>query len=227
MDALITAFEARGWKVELGVRDDRKCYVTIFDQRLPFGIREMLKKVENLPPKPERLRDGTIYTPWRSKYSDEPSGVLAFVIRYDWGHGVHKSWAETKTRPLEARLSDFIISLVRDAYENLERARRRVESDRLAEEAAERRREEERRREAEAARVRALLQQAEQWETSVRLHSYLIAVRAAAESQVGGLEGDTSLRDWLAWVESYARSIDPLEHPLHDLTKVPGASGQV
>ena len=142
------------------------------------------------------------------------------MIRYDWGHGVHKSWAETKTRPLEERLSDFVISLVKDAYEDLERARRRAESERLAEEAAERRREEERRREAEAARVRALLQQSDLWHKSRRLHDYLRAVRAAVESQPGGLEDDSELSKWLAWAEAYACSIDPLKQPLNNLPTV-------
>jgi len=221
MDALVRAFEVRGWKIALGSRDDRKSYVTIFGQRLPFGIREMLKKVANPPAKPERLYDGRMYTPWRSKYRDERSGVLAFVIRNNWGHGVHKSWAETQTRPLEERLGDFVISLVRDAYEDLERARLRAESERLAEEAAERRREEERRREAEAARVRALLQQSDLWYNSRRLNDYLRAVRTAAESQPGGLEQDSDLSKWLAWAEAYARSTDPLQQPLNSLPTVP------
>jgi hypothetical protein len=224
MNALVRAFEVRGWKIALGSQDDRKSYVTIFGQRLPFGIREMLKKVANPPAKPERLYDGRMYTPWQSKYRDEHSGVLAFVIRNDWGRGVNKSWAETQTRPLEERLGDFVISLVRDAHEDLERARRRAESERLAEEAAERRREEERRREAEAARVRALLQQADSWGTSTRLTDYLMAVRAAAEKQPGGLQPDTELFNWLAWAESYARSINPLQQSFNGLPTVLGSS---
>jgi len=187
----------------------------------------MLKKVANPPAKPERLRDGSMYTPWQSKYNDEYSGRLAFVIRYDWGHGVLKSWAETETRPLEQRLSDFIISLVKAAYEDLEAARLRAERDRLAEEAAARRREEERRREAEAARVRALLRQSERWETSRRLHGYLTAVRAAAESQPRGLQDDPDFCSWLAWAQSYARSIDPLQQPLSSLPTLPDSSHEM
>ena len=227
MDALVRAFEARGWKVGLGSGDDRKSYVTIFGQRVPFGIREMLKKVANPPAKPERLFDGTMYTPYQKEYRDEHSGNLAFVIRYDWGHGVLKSWAETKTRRLEERSSDFVVNLVKAAYEDLEAARRRAERDRQAEEEAERRREEERRREAEAAKVRALLQQAASWDTSRRLHSYLMAARAAAESQPGGLQADTDFSNWLTWAESYARSIDPLQQPLNSLPKALDASHEM
>lgn len=227
MDALVRAFEARGWKVELGSGDDRKSYVTIFGQRVPFGIRETLKKVANPPAKPERLSDGRMYTPWQAQYRDEHSGLLAFVIRHNWGHGVLKSWAERKTRRLEERLSDFIISLVKAAYEELQADRRRAERERQEREAEERWRAEERRREAEAARVRALLQQAESWGTSWRLNGYLMAVRAAAESQPGGLQADTELYAWLTWAESYARSIDPLQQPLSSLPTIPGSSHEM
>lgn len=182
MDALVRAFEARGWNVTLGTGDDRKSYVTIFNQRLPFGIRETLKKVANPPPKPQRLVDGTVYTPWHREYRDEPSGQLAFVMRYSWSHGVDKSWRESKTRRLEERLGDFIISLVSIAHEEAESDKRRAEMERKRLEAEELRRAEERRREAEAACVRALNRQSLRWETSKRLDAYLKAVRATAES---------------------------------------------
>ncbi len=227
MDALVKAFEMRGWKIELSSRNDLKSYVTILDQRIPVGIRETLKKVVA---RPERPFGSRISTPRSSNYHDEYheySGQLAFVIRYDSGYGVLKSWAETNTRRLEDRLSDFIISLVKTAYEDLEAARRRAEWKRQAEEAAERHREEERRREAEAARVQALLQQAANWETSRRLDDYLTAARAAAESQPGGLQSDTELSNWLAWAESYARSLDPLQQPLNRLPTVPGSSDEM
>jgi len=220
MDALVKAFEARGWKVSLGAGDDRKSYVTILGQQLPFGIRETLKKVLNEPPKPQRLSDGTIYTPWQSKYRDEPSGRLALVIRYSWGYGVSKSWVETTTRPLEDRLRDFIISLVRMANEGVERDRRHEGEERARQEAEGRRVAEQRRREAEAARVRALDRQASQWEGSRRLRDYLTAVRAAAESQRGGLHTCSEFTAWLAWAEAHARSIDPLQQPLDSLLTV-------
>ncbi len=228
MDALIRAFEARGWKTELGSRDDRKSYIAILDQRVPFGIRETLKKVVSSPARADRAFGRRINTPRPSTYRDEYheySGQLAFVIRYDWGYGVLKSWAESKTKPLEERLGDFIINLVKAAYEDLEASRRRAERERQAQEAAERRREEERRREAEAERVLALVQQSEMWQTSRRLQSYLRAVRAAAESQPGGLEGDSELGRWLAWAETHARSIDPLQHPPENLPISPDPSG--
>lgn len=230
MDAVVRAFEARGWKVELSSRDDLKSHVTIFGQRVPFGIRETLKKAVTSAPKADRLFGSRTNLPRSSTYHDdyhEYSGLLAFVMRYDGSYGVLKSWGESKTKPLEERVGKFIINLVREAYGDWEAARNRAEWERQAREAEERRREEEHQREAEATRVRALLDQAENWDTSKRLHSYLAAVRAAAESQPDGLQADTDLRNWLTWAESYARSIDPLQQPLNRLPTVPGSSDEM
>ena len=230
MDALIGAFEVRGWKTDLGSRDDRKSYITILDQRVPFGIRETLKKVVSTPARAERPFGSRISTPRPSSYHDEYheySGQLAFVIRHDSGYGVLKSWTETKTRRLEERVSDFIISLVKAACEDLGAARRRAERERQAQEAAEQHRAEERLLEAEAARVRALLRQAVEWETSRRLHEYLAAVRTEAELQPGGLQADADFCSWLTWAESYARSIDPLQRSLSRLPTVPDSSHEM
>jgi hypothetical protein len=52
-------------------------------------------------------------------------------------------------------------------------------------------------------------------------------VRAAAALQPGGLQADTDLCSWLAWAESYARSIDPLLQPLSSLPTVPDSSHEM
>jgi hypothetical protein len=223
MDALIRAFEARGWKVDLSSRDDLKSHVTIFGQRIPFGIRETLKKAVKTAPTPDRLFGSRSNLPRSSTYHDdyhEYSGILAFVMRYEGGYGVSKSWAESKTKPLEERVAEFIINLVKEAYGDWEAARNRAEWDRQAREAEERHREAERRRKANAAKVQALHKQAEMWHTSRVLRDYVNAVRSAAESQPVGLPGDSALSRWLAWAEEHARSIDPLQRSLGDLPTI-------
>ncbi len=225
MDALVRAFETRGWKVELSSRNDLKSHVTILGQRLPFGIRETLKKAVTSPPTADRLFSSRSNLPRSSTYHDdyhEYSGLLAFVMRYAGSYGVLKAWAETKRRRLEERVSDSIISLVKAAYNELESGQRRAEWVRQAAEAAERELEEERRREKEAGKVRALVEQAKLWRTSGQLLDYVRAVRGVAESQ-SALEDESDLGRWLAWAEAYARSIDPLRQKLSNLPTVPAA----
>lgn len=207
MDALLKALEKRGWRISRGSHDDRKTYVTILDQRIPFGIREPLKKVENEPAKPVRLRTGEVYTPYQSRYRDEASGRLALVIRNSWGHGVHRSWDERSGGPLEERLNQFALALATEAFGQLERQRRREEEERRRVEVAQARLAEQRRRELEVARGRALQDQVARWRASRDMSEYLAAVRERAERS-GALEQDGALAEWLCWAEGYARPAD-------------------
>lgn len=223
MDALVKALEARGWPVSLGSGDDHKTYVTIFEQRIAFGIRETLKKVENEPEKPRRLITGEMYTPFYSKYRDEPSGKLALVLRNSWGHGVSKSRVESSSRPLETRLNDFVLTLVWEANEERERHERfRAEELRREEEAARRQAERDRlaaleaRRAAEAARHGVLEQQASSWVRSREIRDYLAAVRAKLVEHPP-VENEREIADWLEWAEAHASELDPLNRSVPEL----------
>lgn len=209
-DALVKGCERRGWKVTLGAGDDRKSYVTIFEQKVPFGIRETLKKVENEKPKPQRLSSGEWYQPYCSKHRDEPSGKLAFVIRNSWGHGVQKNWVETESRPLEERLNDFAFTLAAYAYDEQQRHLRFLEEERLRRAAEERRIEEQKRREREAAKQKELEQEAVNWDKSCKIKAYLAAVRETAARRFGQIDPQSELAQWLTWADAYANAIDPL-----------------
>lgn len=234
MDALVKALELRGWKVEKGTGDDRKSYVTIFDQRIAFGIRETIKKVENPPEKPRRSSTGEMYTPYYSKHRDEPSGKLALVLRHSWGHGVSKSRVESASNPAEERLNDFVMLLVREADEDLQR-HKRWEAERLreAEIAARRQAEKDRlarieaRRAAERARLRVLEGQAVKWRASQDLALYVAAIRAQLPEQPSESAGDQSAESWLAWADAHARALDPLNRPLADLIAECGLPSEI
>lgn len=112
-DALLKAFDKRGWKVTLGSKEkdrayDHKSYVTVLNRQLPFGIRERIKKVENPPAKPVRLLSGGMYTPLQSKYRDVASGRLSLVIRSRWGNAVETSLDDTPKHRVEDRLNEFV-----------------------------------------------------------------------------------------------------------------------
>lgn len=228
MDALVKALEARGWPVSLGSGDDRKTYVTIFEQKVPFGIRETLVKVENEPEKPRRLITGEMYTPFYSKYRDESSGKLALVLRNSWGHGVSKSRVESASKPLEGRLNDFVLTLVWEANEERERHERfRAEELRREEEAARRRAERDRlaalevRRAAEAARHRVLEQQAADWALSREIRDYLDAVRAKLVEHPQ-LDDELAIAEWFEWAEARASELDPLNRSVLELVQTCG-----
>lgn len=213
MDALLKACESRGWKVSVGSGDDRKSYALVLGQRVPFGIREKLKKVKNEPVKPLRSGVGQ-YLSYSSEHSTVPSGQLSLVVRESWGHSVRKSWDESKSCPLEDRLNEFIVGLVARAVEEQEFERRRAENERERREAEEQRRTAQRRREEEAARARTLEQQAVDWNKSRQLIEYLDALRKQAEGQPGGIPLDSPFTEWLAWATEYALGLNPVPQVL-------------
>lgn len=213
MDALVKAFHGRGWTIAFGSGDDRKCYVVVEGQRIPFGIREKIKKVRNEPAKPIRSSTGEWYTPYHQDFRDEPSGRLSLVLRNRWGNSVDKSWDDGASWRVEDRLNEFVLGIVGRAEEDREWDRRRAEAERAQMEESQRRYEADRRREAEAAQERELDRQADSWQKSQHLGDYIAAVKNAA-TEAGGIEPGGALEQWLQWGEKYARRLDPLNGPL-------------
>lgn len=212
MNALVKAFESRGWKISLGSKGDdrdRKSYVTLFRTSVPFGIRERIKKVENPPPKPVRMAGGGMYTPWQSKYRDEPSGRLSLVLRSRWGNGVERSFDDTPTQKIEDKLNEFVLAVVARAYEDLEWDAGREENERGWRAAEIRRFEEAQRRERELARIQALEAEVADWDKSERIRAYVDALRAEA-----GDTASVNLEAWLAWAEEHASSLNPVSKRL-------------
>jgi hypothetical protein len=200
MDALVKACEARGWPVSLGElkADDRKSYVTVLEQRIPFGIREKLQKVRN-----ELKHD------WDPAFSSLPSGRLSVVIRQTWGHSVDKSWDEDGRMSLESRLNEFVVGLVRKAVIQIEQVRQRELQKLQYVEEQRSRSERLRLREEEEARRRDLLRQASQWAERKSILAYLEEVRKAA-TQAGVLTAGSALLQWLGWADPYTASLDPI-----------------
>jgi hypothetical protein len=221
MDAVVKAFEERGWKISLGSKSeeqDRKSYVSLLGTQIPFGIRERIKKVENPPPKAVKMAGGGMYTPWEAKYRDLPSGRLSIVLRERWGKSVVKSLDDTPNQRLEDRLNEFMVAVVARAYENLEWNAGREEHDRnwriqelLREERARRQRE-------ELARIQALEQQAADWNQSQILTAYIAAVRAIRQKQPDAVQLGEEFESWLTWAEDYAAQLDPLHQSLEQLS---------
>lgn len=211
MDAVVKAFHERRWPVAVEPDYPFKAYATILGQRVPFGIRERIRKVANEPAKAVRSSyDGKWYTPHQSKYRDEPTGRLSLVLRSHWERAtaVEASWDESSPGLLENRLNDFMIGAVSYADHWREWERRREEGERLRAEAEFQRAEDARRRQAEAARLRELEEEAERWHRSRMLRAYVDAVRSSVDER--RKLADPSLKTWLEWANDQADSLNPL-----------------
>jgi hypothetical protein len=198
MDALIKALEARGHSTSIEESHfyrDRICtFANIGSEKIEFRIQEKYNQIEN---------KGKDYP----RYILEQSGQLVLSIDA-WADGIRRRWADGKKQKLEDCLNSFIASLIMVAAEHkarrLEREREereRLEHQRILEEKARLKRE-------EAARVKALEDEAEAWYKSNQIRAYI----KAAKETIIRKHGETTPEQerWLIWAEQQVNRLDPL-----------------
>lgn len=210
MDALLRAFETRGWPVRIARAEQRHWVVRVADRDVPFGIREPWKKIRNEPAIPRRIGRGEMYTPYQPVFRDEPAGRLSLVIRNGWGSGVHRSIDERAGPPVEERLNAFVLLIATEGYRQAEAARLREERELERIEAAERYHAEERRKAAAKAKVNELVEDATSWRLAMDLRAYQAAVAARADEVLPLGSADPDVVAWLKWVSEVVEARDPL-----------------
>jgi hypothetical protein len=213
MDALVKAFERREWKVSTWSRssnDDRKSYVTVLGQRVPFGIRERLKKVPyDVPGKKAAYLD--------QRHQEVLSGRLALVLRSRWGNSVEQSWSDTDNRRVEHCLNEFMLGIVERAYADLIWDAEREDSERTRQAAAVKEDAEKRRRDVQLARIATLEQQAADFKKAEALAAFIGAVSKAAETAPLGDAERLRFEEWLSWATAHAGSLNPLTRPVAEV----------
>lgn len=199
MQALIRALEQRGHSV---VIKERHTQATVLGEAMNFFLRERLRrKVRGLTPdERQRRRLGLEVDP----YELEPTGELSLSI--DRGYG-RSGPADSRSNKLEDLLNRFIEALIREAQ--------RQKGSR-----ADREREEQRRKEAEKQQRETRKQQL-QAEAQVDLYDKLVQHWRRTEErrtflrrlrdEIGPIDANSPLGEWLEWAESYTEVSDPLE----------------
>lgn len=147
---------------------------------------------------------------FRDRYIFTPSGQLILKLA-EYSDYPRRQWADSKRRPLEARIDEVIV----DIFEYVAEVNRRRELSAMRErewEEARRRAEEERqRREIEARKRASLKAEAETWETARRVQRYLAAVRRAGFDPASRVfKNQAAWLAWLEWGERYCQSLDPI-----------------
>jgi hypothetical protein len=137
------------------------------------------------------------------KTESRPSGVLRLRVLGDRDR--HKDFVDAVGAPLEDRLTDVLVFVLRQTITVAERDRR-AEAERQAKAEAERRRHEEEirrweledQRRKERERVAVLIEQTGKWRQAEDIRAFVAAAKDAA---------------WAAWALRVADAIDPLKAP--------------
>lgn len=200
-DALIKAFETRGYTVLIGDR----CTVEIFGIQIGLRFFEPTKRSESSPPPRTLTRNEHIH--WSSISSSQyvPTGQLH--VLGDAGYG-GKIMDSTHT-PVEQQLNKLIIMMVRRAVELLigreERAiaevgRRQQRNEALAKKAEQ---------DAERAKLQRLEEDAHHWRRANALREYLVEL----EKVTYGAGAPTQVQlAYLQWAKAKADWLDPFIH---------------
>lgn len=203
VDALVRAFDARGFTLQAGTGERRResAQILIEGELVGLLIEETAHRRHHKPT-PEELaqqkRRGYGAIP---KYDYVASGVISIKRhRYETG------WRDLARRKVEDRLNEVMIGLIQAAFDSRQRKQD------AADEALRRRIEEARRedlrrkRDAEARAVAKLRRDAEDWRSAALIRDYI----AATEREGGDFPDDEARRRWISWALDQASRLDPL-----------------
>ena len=221
MDALLKAFDRRGFLVEIiGPKKKsvgRQWYSTsetvpsttaveILGSRVELAIAELSHVIE--APSDSRSRQQSsvrteLPTPVR-----RPGGKLALKIANDHRWGGRVTWADGKKQRVENCLNEFIVSLIHIA-EHRRLARERAQRLKREEFKQARKQEKERRRqEYQACLIFDLDSRVSDWRRARTIRKFLSAVEDDAKGSNNDVSPESDLGRWLAWAHRHADSLE-------------------
>lgn len=211
MDALLKAFEERGYEVEAGPA------VKLYGLSVGFGISEGVE-TQREEPKEHNLEGPYSFGHSRFDVKRVPSGRLTLSIKKSshWAGESQHSWRDTERTQLEDRLNSFVAGVIRFAAclrASRDEERRKAESRRQEElrrqEEARRQAERRQRYKTELARVEELLSQAKNYRIAREVREFIAAVRDFHTAD-GPIKADSEVGRWLEWSTAQADRLDPL-----------------
>ena len=138
-----------------------------------------------------------------ARYDYAPTGILTFSID-EFADTLQRRWSDREKRPLESRLNEIVVAMVRIAITVLKpRHQRREEEARQREEA-------QRRWLEERWQLESLNKALEGWRSSRELRQYVAAVEKIADDRFGSAGRAQGLQEWLGWARDLAERTDPL-----------------
>jgi hypothetical protein len=213
IDALLKAFEKRGYRVIAGPK------VELDGIQVGFSVEELLET------KSEQSEEHDLsgsYTFGHSRFDKKwvPSGRLQLRLEGGgeyWARGSRHSWSDGQKSMLEQRLKKVLPAML--AYVELKKEheaelKRRADEQRAEELRREReaklRAEKRKEYRAELVRFRQLTRQVKSWRLS---HELRVFIETATQDHIqkhGSVESGSKFAEWLEWASCQADRLDPL-----------------
>ncbi|MBW4793334.1 hypothetical protein [Pseudomonas tolaasii] len=220
-DALIKEGEAEGcsWKINA----EGKTIAIVKGETMAVRLIERLDKHPIPPPPPPKRRPGAPWEPnfmslRRPQFEWTSTGELTFQIEARMDYGERKNWKDTKTAPLEKKLSSILTGLS-SASVSIKVLREKEET-RNREWAEDERRRLERARTTETQRRLRLnvVRHTERWERAERLRAFIKAVEDRLK--IAPIADQEIAKPWIDWAHKQANLLDPLQGNLALITNL-------
>ena len=198
MNLLFQVIEANGLPISHKPGYKEGTYVKVNGVDVQVELKERTKRSDNPDPKSY------------NKYVFHPTGILYFEFVNIYVSGARKIWSGTPTMKLEEIVNDVVLGIVMaailDKKRDEELERRRKKEDEVREQ--ERLKEEQKKNEQE--RIQALVQDAQKWQTSNIIRTYIKAVEEKYISEKTLQDINAELKDWIKWAKEKADILDPV-----------------
>jgi hypothetical protein len=209
-DSLIKASESSGYTWDIGSTGS---FVKVDGEELLITIQERIKRFDIPLPPPKLLKPGQRwehdFTAMRAaRFGWEPTGVFSLIVDARSEVLIQKTWTDSKTGKLEAKLGQILTGFVRIALS--------VKAQRSSDEASRRRRAEEERvrkegidqqRRLDKLRLN-LMKNLESWERAQQLRAF---IQATVQGSPPDEATQMALAMWVSWAAQQVELLDPLK----------------
>lgn len=220
-DALLKGFDRREFELRPGKPAARYwsgLQILVADETFTISIEERMRRETHRPTADELSRQRRGHYVWMRNYDYHPTGEFTLKIEPCYGSAIQSTWKDSRSRKIEQRLSEVMLSLRRHAaLRKEERARAQRRAARL--EIEQQRRADLRARvEAEQDAMDGLESDFDAWDRAQRIRAFVDAVERQPERL-----GIPDLAVWAAWARGCADRIDPLRESPSSILDTPEA----
>jgi len=210
MDALLKAFDKRGWSFKCVNDPKLRMIVTVLDEEIEFSLSEKLKRIDHVLTEKEILDKKLHQYYWGPKWDYISSGMLSLKITDGTYLIKRSSWNDGKVQRIEDMLNKFCISAIElaETYK-VRREKKRLDAIRQEDVRVERERLRVL-RDAEIKRRDVFNNQSEDWNKAYQFRRYINAVSKLETETLNIGNVNISKQDWLDWANNYVDLVDPL-----------------
>jgi hypothetical protein len=206
LDALFKWFEKKGYKAD--VANGYGTYIIIDEEKVQIAVEEKAQVTKTT------LVNNGYWTHTEREYT--PSNKISLLIK-SYGGNSRRTWSAGKLYTLEELLPSFIDGIFDFVTAKKENKIRREKEEKEREEARILKKYNLHCAELEKNMIEQLEKQAKDWNFTMQLQSYILAMEAKAKDQNKNIPIDTF--KWLEWANQHLDKINPLKGALPSYTK--------